>query len=195
MNYLTQIPVVESIDVRRGHTLLTAGAVGPVWRVTHGVFKLERAGLEGQTLVQLAMPGDLIGVEALCAEPYAFSIVALVAAQAQPLEVSHELARYTTMAQGFLQQQRQTCDMHRLRTGPIGQRLAHLLTLLGKQADGRVLELDRKALPTLKEMARVIDSTFETVCRELNTLPVQRKPIRARTPSVWIQPEPYAMAA
>ncbi len=84
MNYLTQIPVIESIDVRRGHTLLTAGAVGPVWRVTQGVFKLERAGLEGQTLVQLAMPGDLIGVEALCAEPYAFSVVALVAAQAQP---------------------------------------------------------------------------------------------------------------
>jgi CRP-like cAMP-binding protein len=195
MNYLTQIPVVESIDVRRGHTLLTAGAVGPVWRVTQGVFKLERAGLEGQTLVQLAMPGDLIGVEALCAEPYAFSIVALVAAQAQPLEVSHELARYTTMAQGFLQQQRQTCDMHRLRTGPIGQRLAHLLTLLGKQADGRVLELDRKALPTLKEMARVIDSTFETVCRELNTLQAQRKPMRVRTSSVWAEPEPYAMAA
>jgi len=195
MNYLTQIPVVESIDVRRGHTLLTAGAVGPVWRVTQGVFKLERAGLEGQTLVQLAMPGDLIGVEALCAEPYAFSIVALVAAQAQPLEVSHELARYTTMAQGFLQQQRQTCDMHRLRTGPIGQRLAHLLTLLGKQADGRVLELDRKALPTLKEMARVIDSTFETVCRELNTLQAQRKPMRVRNSSVWAEPEPYAMAA
>jgi CRP-like cAMP-binding protein len=195
MNYLTQIPVVESIDVRRGHTLLTAGAVGPVWRVTQGVFKLERAGLEGQTLVQLAMPGDLIGVEALCAEPYAFSVVALVAAQAQPLHVSHELARYTTMAQGFLQQQRQTCDMHRLRTGPIGQRLAHLLTLLGKQADGRVLELDRKALPTLKEMARVIDSTFETVCRELNTLQAQRKPMRVRTSSVWAEPEPYAMAA
>jgi CRP-like cAMP-binding protein len=195
MNYLTQIPVIESIDVRRGHTLLTAGAVGPVWRVTQGVFKLERAGLEGQTLVQLAMPGDLIGVEALCAEPYAFSIVALVAAQAQPLEVSHELARYTTMAQGFLQQQRQTCDMHRLRTGPIGQRLAHLLTLLGKQADGRVLELDRKALPTLKEMARVIDSTFETVCRELNTLQAQRKPMRVRTSSVWAESEPYAMAA
>lgn len=194
MNYLTQIPVVESIDVRRGHTLLTAGAVGPVWRVTHGVFKLERAGLEGQTLVQLAMPGDLIGVEALCAEPYAFSVVALVAAQAQPLHVSHELARYTTMGQGFLQQQRQTCDMHRVRTGPIGQRLAHLLTLLGKQADGRVLELDRKALPTLKEMARVIDSTFETVCRELNTLQAQRKPMRVRTSSVWAEPEPYAMA-
>ncbi len=195
MNYLTQIPMVESIDVRKGQTLLTAGAVGPVWRVTQGVFKLERAGLEGQTLVQLAMPGDLIGVEALCAEPYAFSVVALVAAQVQPFHVSHELVRYTTMAQGFLQQQRQTCDMHRLRTGPIGPRLAHLLTLLGKQADGRVLELDRKALPTLKEMARVIDSTFETVCRELNTLQAQRKPMCVRTSSVWAEPEPYAMAA
>ncbi len=71
MNYFTQIPVVESIDVRRGHALLTAGAVGPVWRVTQGVFKLEGAGLEGQTPVQLALPGDLIGVEALCAEPCA----------------------------------------------------------------------------------------------------------------------------
>jgi CRP-like cAMP-binding protein len=195
MNYLTQIPVIESIDVRRGHTLLTAGAVGHVWRVTQGVFKLERAGLEGQTLVQLAMPGDLIGVEALCAEPYAFSVVALVAAQAQPLHVTHELARYTTMAQGFLQQQRQTCDMHRLRTGPIVQRLAHLLTVLGKQADGRVLEVVRKELPTLKEMARVVDSTFETVCRELNTLLPERKQPRTRIATAWASATPFAMAA
>ena len=195
MNYLTQIPVIESIDVRRGHTLLTAGAVGPVWRVTQGVFKLERAGLEGQTLVQLAMPGDLIGVESLCAEPYAFAAVALVSAQVQPHQVIHDLDRYATMAQGFLQQQRQTCDMHRLRTGPIVQRLAHLLTVLGKQADGRVLEVARKELPTLKEMARVVDSTFETVCRELNTLLPERKQPRTRIATAWASATPFAMAA
>ncbi|PUE14459.1 hypothetical protein B9Z48_13110 [Limnohabitans sp. WS1] len=185
----------EPISVSRGQSLLAAGGVGPVWRVTQGVFKLERQGQDGQILVQLAQAGDLIGVESLCAEPYAFTAVALVAAQAQPLAAGQDLDRYTTMTQGFMQQQRQTCDMHRLRTGSIVQRLAYLLTVLGKQADGRVLTVQRKELPTLKEMARVVDSTFETVCRELNTLLPERKQPRLRVPSVWAVGQPFAMAA
>ena len=195
MQFLNQIPVGGSIDVGRGQNLLAAGGVGPVWRVAQGVFKLERQGQDGQILVQLAQAGDLIGVESLCAEPYAFTAVALVAAQAQPLASSLSLDRYTILTQGFLQQQRQTCDMHRLRTGPIVQRLAYLLTVLGKQADGRVLPVQRQELPTLKEMARVVDSTFETVCRELNTLLPERKQPRLRVPSVWAVGQPFAMAA
>lgn len=195
VKFLTQIPVSESIDVPRGRSLTAAGGTGPVWRVTKGVFKLERQGQDGEILVQLARAGDLIGVEALCAEPYAFTTVALMSAQVQLHPVHRELDRYTTLAQGFLQQQRQTCDMHRLRTGPIVQRLAHLLTVLGKQADGRVLEVARKELPTLKEMARVVDSTFETVCRELNTLLPERKQPRTRIATAWASATPFAMAA
>ncbi len=195
MQFLNHIPVGEPIEVKRGQCLLTAGGVGPVWRVTQGVFKLERQGQDGPILVQLARAGDLIGVEALCAEPYAFTSVALVNAHAVPHPVSQDLDRYTTMTQGFMQQQRQTCDMHRLRTGSIVQRLAYLLTVLGKQADGRVLPVQRKELPTLKEMARVVDSTFETVCRELNTLLPERKQPRLRVPSVWAVGQPFAMAA
>jgi hypothetical protein len=195
MNYLTQIPVIESIDVRRGHTLLTAGAVGPVWRVTQGVFKLERAGLEGQTLVQLAMPGDLIGVENLCAQPYAFTAIALVAAQAQAAGTPHTRDPLAIMSQGLMQQQRQSCDMLRLRTGPIGQRLAHLLQILGRQADGRMLPLQRKALPTLKEMARVVDASLETVCRELNTLLPEHAARASKPSSAWIGHPPFALAA
>ena len=195
MQFLRKIPVGEPIQVNRGQSLLAAGDVGPVWRVTQGVFKLERQGQDGQILVQLAQAGDLIGVESLCAEPYAFTAVALVAAQAQPLVANQDLDRFNTMTQAFMQQQRQTCDMHRLRTGSIVQRLAYLLTVLGKQADGRVLTVQRKELPTLKEMARVVDSTFETVCRELNTLLPERKQPRLRVPSVWAVGQPFAMTA
>ena len=195
MQFLNQVPVGEPISVSRGQSLLAAGGVGPVWRVTQGVFKLERHGQDGQILVQLAQAGDLIGMESLCAEPYAFTAVALVAAQAKPLAAGQDLDRYTTMTQGFLQQQRQTCDMHRLRTGSIVQRLAYLLTVLGKQADGRVLPVLRKELPTLKEMARVVDSTFETVCRELNTLLPERRQPRTVAPTVWVVEPPFAMAA
>jgi len=195
VNLTIQEKAVNTINIKRGQTLTFAGGVGPVWRVTQGVFKLERQGQDGQILVQLAQAGDLIGVESLCAEPYAFTAVALVAAQAKPLAAGQDLDRYTTMTQGFLQQQRQTCDMHRLRTGSIVQRLAYLLTVLGKQADGRVLTVQRKELPTLKEMARVVDSTFETVCRELNTLLPERKQPRLRVPSVWAVGQPFAIAA
>ena len=195
MNLTIQEKAVSAINIKRGQTLTFAGGIGPVWRVTQGVFKLERQGQDGQILVQLAQAGDLIGVESLCAEPYAFTAVALVAAQAKPLAAGQDLDRYTTMTQGFLQQQRQTCDMHRLRTGSIVQRLAYLLTVLGKQADGRVLTVQRKELPTLKEMARVVDSTFETVCRELNTLLPERKQPRLRVPSVWAVGQPFAMTA
>jgi hypothetical protein len=195
VQFLSKIPVGEPIQVNRGQSLLAAGDVGPVWRVTQGVFKLERQGQDGQILVQLAQAGDLIGVESLCAEPYAFTAVALVAAQAQPVVANQDLDRYNTMTQAFMQQQRQTCDMHRLRTGSIVQRLAYLLTVLGKQADGRVLPVQRKELPTLKEMARVVDATFETVCRELNTLLPERKQQRMQAPSVWAVGQPFAMAA
>ena len=54
MHFLNQIPVGGTIDVSRGQCLVTAGGVGPVWRVTQGVFKLERQGQDGQILVQLA---------------------------------------------------------------------------------------------------------------------------------------------
>lgn len=106
MQFLNQIPVGEPIHVSRGQSLLTAGGQGPVWCVTQGVFKLERQGSDGPILVQLAQAGDLIGVESLCAEPYAFTAVALVGAQAQPRAASQDLDRYTTMTQGFMQQQR-----------------------------------------------------------------------------------------
>ena len=59
----------------------------------------------------------------------------------------------------------------------------------------RVFNVPRKELPTLKEMARVVDSTFETVCRELNTLLPERRQPRTVAPSVWVVEPPFAMAA
>lgn len=195
MTYLTQIPVGGPIDVPRGKSLLSAGSTGPVWRVTQGVFKLERQGHDGPLLVQLARAGDLIGVEALCSEPYAFSVMALTTAKAQPMAMTPELDRNNLMVQGFLQQQRQSCDMQRLRTGPIAQRLAFLITLLGQQSDGRILNVARKDLPTLKDMARVVDSAVETVCRELNHLHTVRKAKQEARATEWAGGEPFAMAA
>ena len=185
----------SAIRVARGQVLFSAGCSGPLWRVTQGVFKLERHAQDGNTLVQLAQAGDLIGVETLCAQPYAFTAIALVAAQAQAAGTAHTRDPLAIVSQGLMQQQRQSCAMLRLRTGPIGQRLAHLLQILGRQADGRVLPLQRKALPTLKEMARVVDASLETVCRELNTLLPEHAARASKPSTAWIGHPPFALAA
>lgn len=54
--------------LNRGQVLVNAGEFGPVMRITEGVFRPERLGMDGLSLVQLGLPGDLIGVESLCAE-------------------------------------------------------------------------------------------------------------------------------
>lgn len=184
-----------------GHTLIEAGQRGPVWRVLSGVLRLERPGQDGQMLVQLALPGDLIGVEALCAQAHAYSASALVHAEVEPVIIHGELGHYATMAKAFLQQQRQTLDMMRLRSGPIQQRVAYLLTVLGKDKEGRLRPVQRDELPTLREMAQIVDSALETVCRELNVLlprpSVGRKPVKtpaAKQRSRWVRPAAPAMA-
>lgn len=195
------LPAPSLRSLASGHTLIEAGQRGPVWRVLTGVLRLERPGQDGQILVQLALPGDLIGVEALCAQPHAYSASALIEAEVEPVMISGELGHYTTMAKGFLQQQRQTLDMMRLRSGPIQHRIAYLLTVLGKDIEGRTRPVQRDELPTLREMAQIVDSALETVCRELNVLlphpSAGRKPVKtppAKQRSCWVRPATPAMA-
>lgn len=194
-------PAPSLRSLQSGHTLIEAGQRGPVWRVLRGVLRLERPGQDGQMLVQLALPGDLVGVEALCAQPHAYSATALVDAEVEPVVISGELGHYATMAKGFLQQQRQTLDMMRLRSGPIQQRVAYLLTVLGKDSEGCLRPVLRNELPTLREMAQIVDSALETVCRELNVLlprtPTARRPVKtvsAKQRSRWVRSAAPAMA-
>jgi len=48
--------------------------------------------------------------------------------------------------------------------------LAYLITMLEFRLDGQVVPIQRTELPTLKDIASTIDSTVETVCRDLNVL-------------------------
>lgn len=191
MNLTIQEKAVNTINIKRGQTLTFAGGIGPVWRVTHGVFKLVRSEEAGVALVQLAKAGDLIGVESLCHKAYQYTVQAIIDSTVEVHTVNHALSDPTTLVQAFLQQQRQTYDMYRLRTGPIGQRLAYLITLLEFRLDGQVVPIQRTELPTLKDIASTIDSTVETVCRDLNVLiparPQAKVKAKKKLSSNWAQ--------
>jgi CRP-like cAMP-binding protein len=180
--------------IKRGQVLVSAGEYGPVWRITEGMFRLERLSMDGMSLVQLGLPGDLLGVEALCAEPYAYIITAITTGQAELVDANHELSRFGVVAKAYLQQQRRTHDMMKLRGGPVNERLAHFLKLLARNVDGSECELDRRDLPVLKEIAAILDTATETVCRELNAFLPARVYQRPAKREAWAGDE-LAMAA
>jgi len=144
--------------------------------------------------VQLGLPGDLLGVEALCAEPYAYTITAITTGQAKLVDANNELSRFGIVAKAYLQQQRRTHDMMKLRGGPVNERLAHFLKLLARNVDGSERELDRRDLPILKEIASILDTATETVCRELNAFLPARVYQRPAKREAWAGDE-LAMAA
>ena len=157
-----------------GDCLFEAGQAGPVWQVTRGVLRLERISDEGATFVQLALPGDLIGVEALCAEPYAFSVTAVVDSEAAPLDFASEAQRHQTLAHAFLQQQRRTAEAVRLRSGSVASRVEHFLSTLTRATGALTQRVRDCDLPYLRDIALIVDSAPESVCRAMSGLVVPR---------------------
>jgi CRP-like cAMP-binding protein len=171
--------VASARVLSRAEPLWLPGDGGSLWRVSEGVLRLDRpdpATPDAGTLVQLALPGDLVGLEALCVQPYRLVASALTPARLEPVDTGPSQARETCLQEAVMQLQRRSLDMAMLRTGTVPQRLAQLLGLLGhelrlEQPVGPAhADAIRSALPRLRELAQVIDAKTETVCRALAKL-------------------------
>jgi CRP-like cAMP-binding protein len=179
-------------------SLFHAGQTGPVWRVLQGLVRLDRDAGSVRLPVQLALPGDLIGIEAMCDLPYQFSAQAVtpcVLARVDLVPIHGHAQRDALLREALLQQQLRSHDMASLRTGSVVQRLAHLLRLLGLPWQGihgsgsHQADAVRGALPVLREVAVLVDAKTETVCRALAELlpprsrksgPVRQTPVATR---------------
>lgn len=179
-----------------------AGECGPLWRVLDGTARLDHDGGAASLPVLLALPGDLLGVEALCDQPYRFTASAFTECRLEAVPVNDEAGRLVLLQQALLQQTQRSQAMVTLRTGSVLQRLASLLHLLGlswqgaQAVDDRQADTLRAALPPLKDLAQMVDAKPETVCRALAQLlpPRSRKsgPARLRPVSLaaWLSPSP-----
>jgi CRP-like cAMP-binding protein len=149
-------------DLSAGELLYEADAVGVVWQLESGALRQDRA--DGQ-FEQLVLPGDMMGLELLAASPYRHTARALVRCAVRYCKLGSGAERRMAMAEGLLQQQRRMADLVSLRTGPTQDRLKHLLLLLAPDQSGWDDGGTRFALPTLKDMAAILDAAPETVSR------------------------------
>lgn len=170
-------------------SIFLAGETGVVWRVVEGVVRLDRDSAQKRQPVQLALPGDLIGTETLCGQPYQLSASAFTPCRLELVRTGCDSASEPLLQQALLQQLDRSQDMAKLRTGSVLQRLTHLLGLMGLERAmheaERLGQADavRGALPALREVALLIDAKTETVCRALAHLlpPRSRKSGPPRT--------------
>lgn len=178
-----------SVRIRAGQDgLFKAGECGPLWRVVEGTARLDRETGPSRLPVLLALPGDLVGVEALCDQPYQFTASAFTDCRLEPVPVASEVERQALLRQALFQQQMRSHDMATLRTGSVLSRLACLLRLMGlpwqgaHAVDEQLADALRAALPALRELAQMVDAKSETVCRALAQLlpPRSRKSGPAR---------------
>ena len=200
-----------SMSCDSAQTVFQAGESGQVWRLVEGLVRLDHQGGSGRQPVQIAVAGDLIGTEALCNQPFRFSATALTPCRLEAVMVVDDQAQAALLQQALMQQQARSQDLAALRTGTVFQRITHFLSLLGFEwasaAQWPNTEAIRAALPTLREVAQVVDAKTETVCRVLGqvmparrrtTRPVQRTalgvPARAK-PATWRAGESARMAA
>jgi hypothetical protein len=189
-------PSPRPVRVRAGHdSFFQAGEQGPLWRVVEGAVRLDCLP------VQLALPGDLVGVEVLCDQPYQFTARAFTDCRLEPVMVASEAQRQALLRQALCQQQMRSHDMATLRTGSVLSRLASLLRLMGLPWQGAHVVNEERAdalrasLPALRELAQMVDAKSETVCRALAQLlpPRSRKSGPARiNPLPQIGPDSFA---
>lgn len=178
--------------------LFKAGATGRLWRVLEGTVRLDRESGPSRLPVLIALPGDLVGIESLCDQPYQFTAIAFTDCRLVPVPVSSESEREALLREALFQQQMRSHDMAMLRTGSVLSRLASLLSLLGlpwqgaQAVDASRADALRSALPALRELAQMVDAKAETVCRGLAQLlpprrrkggPVRVHPLRTVAPT------------
>lgn len=155
----------DTRSLATGDVLFEAGGHGSVWQLTSGAIRLDRVDREGPRFMQLALPGDLMGLELLTAYPYAYSARAIVPSTLRRRTLAADAERRLALIEGLVQQQRRSEDLMALRGGSAPDRLKHLLLSLAPEELPWTGEGTACALPTIKDMAAIIDTAPETVSR------------------------------
>lgn len=153
------------VALNSGDQLFEAGSSGSVWQLSRGALRLDRVDREGSRFMQIVLPGDLLGLEVLAAYPHAYTARAIVPSVARRLVLAGEAERRMALIEGLVQQQQRGGDLVTLRTGAAQDRLKHLLLMLAPAEAGWAAEGSACALPTIRDMAAIIDTAPETVSR------------------------------
>lgn len=160
------------LSIKAGERWLMPATQRP-WRLRRGVLRSLAADGSDAIGTGLLLPGDLIGFEALLSPPRASAALAWRDCE---LHAVKQGTPSDWLAESLAQQLRRQQQLMSWRQGPVPARVEALLAVLCPDAVA-----DTTPLPTLREMATLLDTTFESVSRALGALRRrQHRPLRTR---------------
>ena len=144
---------------------LSSADLHSLWQLESGALRVDSQSEDGNSeFVRLALPGDFLGVESLAGVTDNLTVRALTPARLRPVDLVDK-NHLTQILMETLSRVHQRCrEVASLRTGSTSVRLQRLLRMLS--GDKHTVS----ALPTLSDMATIINAAPETVCRVMTSL-------------------------
>lgn len=142
----------------------------PLWRLGSGALRIDSTCADGvESLVRLALPGDLVGMEAILGVPDRFAVRALTDSCLLPVDTQLDQLSQLLMACVVTSYQRSR-EMVKLRTGSAEERIRCLLLMLASNDPASQDETAACAIPSLSDIAAIVHVAPETVCRVMANL-------------------------
>lgn len=159
----------------RRHRQVLAGAVineaqtwGKSWRLIDGAIRLDHP--TRNTLVRLALPGDLIGAEVWLKGHHTLNAKAILPCLLEPWSPEPAADTPTQLLQALMLQQENADEQWGLRTGSADARIKQLLLLLTRHMTPDEHGCVCLHLPSLQDLSDVLAQTIETTSRSISRL-------------------------
>jgi CRP-like cAMP-binding protein len=156
----------HALSFRPGTPIYGIGVPGLAWRVERGSVRLDGNGTPGEArFASLALPGDIIGSEALLFGTYAFAASALTDCELSPWPEGAASARSGSLLRTLATTQRRAADLVALRGGEAVRRVIGLIRIMACDDAAQ-----RVVLPTRQDIADITALRLETVSRIIKRL-------------------------
>lgn len=154
----------DSKSIAKNELVYCSGAEGRAWQVVSGVVRLDRFIDDGPHFSGLALPGDVIGVEAAIFGRYADEAHALTPCVLVPWTPEAAQESSNQWLSQLADHQRRFAQILNLRCGAVEERMRRLFALMqSRHPSANVLDL-----PSLRNISEVLDITIESASRVLS---------------------------
>ncbi len=158
----------HALSFRPGTPIYGIGVPGLAWRVERGSVRLDGNGTPGEArFASLALPGDIIGSEAMLFGTYAFAASALTECELSPWPEGAASARSGSLLRSLATAQRRAADLVALRGGEAVRRVIGLIRIMANSNDDAAQHV---VLPTRQDIADITALRLETVSRIIKRL-------------------------
>ena len=157
---------------RHGEIISRSGELCLAQRILSGIVMIYQEDQSNKHFIRLAITGDIIGIESIYQDVSKFNVIALTNVTCK--KVNFDKNKFNLLTEAYIQQQERMLDTAKLRTSSISDRLGYLIDILAIDIRNSSNTLYRDQLPSLRDMAFIINSVPETVSRGLSKIIEQK---------------------